>query len=255
MPKSLRLTEKQTNKPNHYNQSVSCPFCTTGAWHNEKNDHFKTSECGTLFWIDNAYQVVPNVKLTLVIEHNTCTKQLGHYGVTHCRHYFDMLDYAYEGLKKDHETVIVYKNVGRLSSGSVPHAHTQVVATNKVEFRLPEWGFVGLEVYASDLLTMNVATEGICEEFEINILNHGAGWHDDVFKGLEGAINHIEATYGAGVSYNLLVDIEQKRMKIICRTKPYSTMQLYGVRLLPPQTALKSFAGDLQKEILRILCS
>ncbi len=105
------------------NKDVKCPFCNI-----EMVDKIYDSN-GPYKWVENKYQSLKDADMTLIIETEKCGTDLGDYTDDYASELLKFALEKYELMKQTnkYQSVILFKNYGYLSGGSLEHPHMQIV--------------------------------------------------------------------------------------------------------------------------------
>ncbi len=122
--------EQNKKKPVTINkQDVICPFC-----HREMLAEIY-EERGAFKWVKNKFQTFDDADMSLIIETEKCGSNLGYYSTEYATELLEYIIEKYEVMKNkaEYESVIMFKNYGFLSGGSIAHPHSQIVGFKKID--------------------------------------------------------------------------------------------------------------------------
>ncbi|WP_205690236.1 DUF4931 domain-containing protein [Chengkuizengella sediminis] len=120
------------NKPeNIVNRDTTCPFCDT-----EKLTNVIDRK-GSIIWLENKYPTLKDTYQTIIIETDQCHSELSEYKQTHLRDLFRFTFEKWFEMQNSgkYKSVILYKNHGPLSGGTIRHPHMQIVGLNKMDYK------------------------------------------------------------------------------------------------------------------------
>ncbi|WP_114604563.1 DUF4931 domain-containing protein [Staphylococcus sp. EZ-P03] len=110
------------------NDKGDCPFCEPLKLDGILN---KTND---FIWIKNKFNTIENSYQTLIIESKDHNGDISNYPYNYNRKLFDYIIDRYNELSRGmFESVIVFKNFGQLSGGSLRHPHTQIIGFNNID--------------------------------------------------------------------------------------------------------------------------
>ncbi|NBI31108.1 DUF4931 domain-containing protein [Chengkuizengella marina] len=120
------------NKPESIvNRHTACPFCDTEKLTNviDREDPF--------IWLENKYPTLEDTYQTIIIETDHCQSELSEYKPSHIKDLFRFTFNKWFEMQNsgEYKSVILYKNHGPLSGGTVKHPHMQIVGLNKIDYR------------------------------------------------------------------------------------------------------------------------
>lgn len=154
-------------KPNTIrNKKVECPFC--------KRDKLARAlaQNGECLLIENKYPAIKDTDMYVLIESATCEQNIFTYS---SEQYAEILTFVITNwlkMKKQakYQDVVLLKNCGPLSGGSIKHEHMQILAFKKqsVYQQLEIKHLLGLEVLTDDI-TIRISDFPLNNYLEINL--------------------------------------------------------------------------------------
>lgn len=112
------------------NKSTKCPFCDLKQLKNIIEID------GPIIWLENKYPVLENTFQTVIIETDHCNSDISQYSLTHLNRLFQFAIHKWLELTEDnrYKSVILFKNHGYLSGGSIKHPHMQIVGFREINY-------------------------------------------------------------------------------------------------------------------------
>ncbi|RXJ04287.1 DUF4931 domain-containing protein [Anaerobacillus alkaliphilus] len=193
------------------NRTTACPFC------DRDNLIDILDEKSPFILLKNKFPTLPDTYQTVLIETDSCEEEFSSYNKEHLH---NLIDFAFRNWlemskSQEYKSVLLFKNHGPLSGGSIHHAHMQIVGlkhvdytkditlehfegiriseTNSVQFTLstkPKMGFYEFNVVLENLVDQNVLAE-YTQMATHYILNHfpaKCGSYNLFFYQLDGKI-------------------------------------------------------------------
>ncbi|MGG2017093.1 DUF4931 domain-containing protein [Bacillus sp. S10(2024)] len=156
-------------KPNSMqNKESACPFCD----HTQLSNILETDE--TIIWLKNKYPTLQNTLQTVIIEIDNCHDHIATYTKEHMRKLIRFSVGHWLSLEQSGKfrSVILYKNHGPLSGGTIHHAHMQIIGMEQVDYRqnVRTEHFKGIVVSKEHGIELNISTHPIIGFTEFNIL-------------------------------------------------------------------------------------
>lgn len=251
----------------------SCPFCDV----THLTDILATE--GNIILLKNKYNVMLPSDQLVLIETDVCESDMPEYTPEHMhrlmnfalRHWLTMLNSG------DYQAVVLFKNFGPLSGGTIRHPHMQIIGFPSLqpELMYDEREFAGIEVIEQDGVTVNIATQPHVGFTEINVCLTPAAYTDKVTFAegkaispaplprpaainkladyIQGSIAYLRDVHQRNnFSYNLFFYIYEGRIHV--RIMPrYPTSPLfigYNIHLSP--TNREQTAADLRERLQKI---
>lgn len=144
-----------------------CPFCE----HESLEAILEIRD--SIIWLKNKYNVLQDALQTVIIETDQCDSELSIYPKEHL---YKVIRFAVEKWQQMNESgefqsVMLYKNHGPYSGGSIIHPHMQIVGLHRYNYmshvRLSD--FEGIELYQADGIECNLSTKPRVGFYEFNI--------------------------------------------------------------------------------------
>jgi ATP adenylyltransferase/5',5'''-P-1,P-4-tetraphosphate phosphorylase II len=216
------------------NKQQACPFCD--------RDQLKEliEVDGSIILLKNKYPVLENTYQTVLIETDDCHGEISMYDTSHLhkllsfaiRHWLEM-----EGTKK-FQSVIMFKNHGPLSGGTIAHPHMQIVGLNDINYgeNLEDEVFKGISIEAKEGVTFTLSTKPKVGFYEFNVVMDDSGYIEQFGEYLQTAVHYILHNFPfKASSYNLF--FYHIGQKIIAKIVPrFITTPLYigyGIPQIP----------------------
>lgn len=204
-------------KPN--NNSV-CPFCNTDTLTNV------LATDGNIIWLDNKYPTIEDTYQTVIIESSDHNGDISSYTYEHNRKLFRFsISHWLETIASEKfETVILFKNFGPLSGGSLRHPHMQIVDLNHTDAykNVIQGNFLGLKILDETFenAEINISLDPIMGYSEFNIIISDSSQIDFLADGVKEVTNYLLGRYfdGRCTSYNLFFYLISG--KYICKVVP-----------------------------------
>ena len=226
-----------------------CPFCV--------KDNLGTilDQEGEKIWLENKYPTLENAYQTLIIESD---QHLGDVSTYADQEVIDLFAYAiakWQELEATgaYESVILFKNFGPLSGGSLRHPHMQIVGMNNLNaYEMVEnQHFEGLTVVDESQTSaeFNISLNPIMGYSEFNILADEQ--RIDLLALMTKQVTHFLLTdyfQGRCQSYNLFV--HHRGGKYICKITPRFVASPYFLGYKIPQCHNMRRLEEIKQEFL-----
>lgn len=153
-------------------QHDPCPFCRRSAL-----TGILAAE-GDCLWLENKYPVLQDAYMTVVVESRRCDGDITNYQATEWQQILRFMIRQWRQMMSDPEyrSVILYRNFGPLSGGSIRHPHSQIIGYREFDYReniRPEH-FDGDVYFHDEGVRCTLSDQPICGFREFNI-----SWQDD----------------------------------------------------------------------------
>ncbi|PLS18631.1 DUF4931 domain-containing protein [Bacillus sp. M6-12] len=199
------------------NTTAECPFCAV-----EQLENIIAME-GSIILLKNKYETLKDTLQTVLIETDECGSELSQYSKEHLHkvmrfavHHW--LKYIEEG---EYKSIILTKNHGPFSGGSIRHPHMQIIGFKNIDYREkihPE-DFEGELIHKSEHLEFNLSTQPRVGFYEFNVILKDLIYIDQMADCIQTAadfiLNHFHFKC---TSYNLF--FYQMGESIICKIIP-----------------------------------
>lgn len=235
------LSEIGKQKNTYQNSEYRCPFCNR----EELSDILDEED--SILLIKNKFPTLANTFQTVLIETNDCFANISTYDISHMRKIvtFGINHWLKMEESGDFKSVVLYKNHGPLSGGSINHAHMQIVGLKDIDYKLnlKDDIFHGIEIYKEGNCLLNVSTKPNACSTEFNIIT--APRHDNFMAdNIQIIVKYI---LNQCSSFNLF--FYQWGKSIICKIVPRYVTSPFLVGFSIPQTSnrLNNIAEEIQK--------
>ncbi|PLT35508.1 DUF4931 domain-containing protein [Bacillus sp. V5-8f] len=150
------------------NKSTACPFCAI-----ENLENIIAQE-GPLILLQNKYKTLQNTFQTVLIETDKCADELSIYPKEHLHKLFTFAVRHWMEMEKSgvYRSVVLFKNHGRLSGGTIRHPHMQIVGLEKVDYKelINEKHFEGISIYQNEKVLFTLSNNPIIGFYEFNVM-------------------------------------------------------------------------------------
>ncbi|PLR92579.1 DUF4931 domain-containing protein [Bacillus sp. T33-2] len=149
------------------NKNQCCPFCArdelTGI----------IDEEGPLLLLKNKYPVLENAFQTVLIETDKCDEEFSVYSKEHLSRLMQFAMRNWLAMEKSAEfkSVIMFKNHGPLSGGTIAHAHMQIVGLHDIDYKenIQPSDFAGITIQEANGVSFNLSDRPKVGFYEFNI--------------------------------------------------------------------------------------
>ncbi|OEH92437.1 DUF4931 domain-containing protein [Bacillus solimangrovi] len=120
------------SKPeNIVNRQTTCPFCDT-----ERLTNILDRD-GSIIWLENKYPTLIDTYQTIIIETDQCESELSEYDQEHIRKLLNFTMNKWFDMQNSgkYASILLYKNHGHLSGGTIKHPHMQIVGLQNVDYK------------------------------------------------------------------------------------------------------------------------
>ncbi|WP_017755232.1 DUF4931 domain-containing protein [Calidifontibacillus oryziterrae] len=204
MSKHLVFNSKiGSQKPNSLlNSDADCPFCDR----DNLTDLLETE--GSIIWLKNKYPTLEDTYQTVIIETDECHSELSEYNKDHL---YRVISFGLKHWKnlihsKRYESVLLFKNHGPYSGGSLRHPHMQIVGLEKMNYlkSMSDEHFNGIQIEHKNGIEYNISKYPRMGFFEFNVImeNHDniESFADNIQISAHYILNHFNKNCN---SYNL----------------------------------------------------
>lgn len=214
------------------NKNQSCPFCAR----EELAEIIDTED--SIILVKNKYPVLSDAFQTVLIETDQCDGDMSVYSKTHL---IKLLKFAIRHWTKmdeseDYKSVILFKNHGPLSGGSIAHPHMQIVGLEKMDYmeKVQESDFEGLLIHETKDIEFNLSTKPRVGFYEFNIRMKEEIGIEEFASSLQTAVHYILKSFPFPCSsYNLF--FYRLNSEIICKAVPRFITTPYFIGYSIPQ--------------------
>lgn len=146
---------------------TACPFCgTEGLASVIQRD-------GDCIWLENKFKTLRATRQTVLIESANHDADLATYEPDELHHVMRFALGCWQQMldSQQYRSVLMYKNKGPLSGGSLVHPHMQIVGLEQEDgyASLASANFEGINVWQQGRISVNISTEPIMGFFEVNV--------------------------------------------------------------------------------------
>lgn len=146
---------------------TSCPFCDVEGLQNIiRRD-------GDCIWLENKFRTLRHTMQTVLIESADHDADLTTYEIDELHHVMRFALSCWEQMIADerYKSVLMYKNMGPLSGGSLTHPHMQIVGLEQEDgyAALGPQHFAGTSVWSRGRVEVTISNEPIMGFFEVNV--------------------------------------------------------------------------------------
>lgn len=215
---------------NEYQGSVAkCPFCDKDAL----TDIIASD--GDILLLKNKFATLESTFQTVIIETDDCSADMSNYSEAHMNRLisFALDQWQIMDDSGKYKSVILYKNHGPLSGGTIDHAHMQIIGMECIDYRdnLYDEMFEGIEITRDGDCLLNISTKPHSCATEYNIIlpeRNDAFLAETIQTIVRFVLRHCN-------SYNLF--FYQWKGSIICKISPrYVTSPFLVGYDIPPTT-------------------
>lgn len=244
-------SEISEKKPeNIINNTNKCPFCDI-----EKLEGIIEKE-NEIIWLKNKFPTLQNTFQTVIIETSDCNASISSYENDYMRKLMRFCINKWMELDstKKFKSVILFKNHGPLSGGSIKHSHMQIVGLNDIDYRknLVIENFKGLQILKHDDLEVNISKQPIIGFSEFNIILGNLNNMDLFSDYIQLVIKYILSDFHKACnSYNMFFYFINGQ--IICKIIPRFLVSPYFVGYKIPQVHVETRLIEIKNELLRKL--
>lgn len=229
--------------------SGECPFCRQQVLGKE------LGRDGSILWVENLYPTMADCYQTVVIESDWHEGDIPDYEPSHNRKLFAFL---YKGFRQLQATgrfasVLLYRNFGPLSGGSLRHPHSQIIGLTELDgyAKIKPSYFEGLVVQAkaNGRAGITLSTDPIMGYCEFNIsISHPAEL-DNLADACQQVLRYLKTDYFPthDLSYNLFF-FEQGEglvVKVLPRLVASPYFLAYGIRMVDNDQRLEEVKQGL----------
>ncbi|MDP5273927.1 DUF4931 domain-containing protein [Chengkuizengella axinellae] len=209
-------------------RDTSCPFCETESLTNVIDRE------GTIIWVENKYPTLQDTYQTIIIETDQCESELSEYDPSHLKQLFRFAFEKWLVMENsgEYKSVILYKNHGLLSGGTIRHPHMQIVGLKKLNYwrKVNTDTFDGEFIHSAGNVSLSVSNYPLVGFTEFNVkVNENFNLKDVdqmavyIQNGTHFLLNHLKCN-----SYNLFF---------------YRLNQLIFVKIMPRFVTSPLFLG------------
>lgn len=228
-----------------------CPFCDV--------DHLENilAKEDDRIWLVNKFRTLEDTLQTVLIESSDHNGGPSTYSVEQNRKVFEFAFRCWHQMiaSNKYASVVMYKNFGPLSGGSLRHPHFQIVGLNHYDVyqNVGVRNFNGVEVSKNADRQITLSTDPIIGFVEINIAINNEKEIDNLADAVQAIIEYLLKDYmhGTMTSYNLF--FYKIYSKFYCKIVPrYATSPYYvGYKIAQVQNRprLEEIAEDIRHQL------
>lgn len=251
--------KKAVKKPNTIEKNDFCPFCKV-----DKLTNIIYQQEGRIL-LENKFKTIKDAEQFVIIETNLCNKNMLNYTK---KEMFLVINFAISNWIKlsssgKYKSVILFKNHGKLSGGSIKHSHMQIIGFNNLNYieNINKEYFYGSTIFKNSNLIINISNTPKITSTEFNIIiidkinnyNHEL-IISDLAKSIQLLIKYIcEDFYIKCESFNIF--FYEFKNKIICKIIPrFITSPIYiGYNLIYLSNLKETIIKDLIEKTSKLL--
>lgn len=171
------------------NKSASCPFC-------DRNELAEIiAEDGPILLVKNKYPVLDHAFQTVLIETDECKSDISSYSFSHLVRLFDFALTHWQSMieTEEYQSVLLFKNHGPLSGGSIAHPHMQIIGLKEINYKekLQQDFFEGLRISEKNDVQFNLSTKPRVGFYEFNIRMHSLTQLETFAGFIQTAVHYI----------------------------------------------------------------
>lgn len=190
----------------------------------------------------NKFPTLKDTFQTVLIETDNCEDHIATYTEEHMKSLIRFSIKHWLDLQKNKEftSVILYKNHGPFSGGSLHHAHMQIIGMKYVDYlnNVEQDNFQGVIVQKNEHIELNISDRPIIGFTEFNIIIEDIGCIDELANYIQQTVRYILTDFHKGCSsYNLF--FYYLNGKIICKVVPRFVVSPLYVGYKIPQVSTK----------------
>lgn len=160
--------QRASGKPDDNRRpGTACPFCDTERLANI------IQRDGDCIWLENKFKTLRATRQTVLIESSDHDADLVTYAPDELHHVMRFALSCWQQMidSQQYRSVLMYKNKGPLSGGSLAHPHMQIVGVEQEDgyAALTSANFEGIDVWQRGRVAVNISTEPIMGFFEANV--------------------------------------------------------------------------------------
>ncbi len=212
------LLEVGKKKPNNIlNKDADCPFCSRETLVDIIDEEYP------FMLLENKYTVLENSFQTVLIETEDCDSNMSMYEEDHMRRLlkFAVKHWLRMETNKDYRSVILFKNHGHYSGGSIKHSHMQIVGFKDIDYKelTVKDDFEGILIREANGCILNLSIKPKSSFTEFNIIIEDINNLDAMADTMQVITHYILNNYPVKCqSFNLF--FYHLKNQIICKVIP-----------------------------------
>lgn len=205
----------------------ACPFCDTEAL----TDIIE--QRGDMIWLMNKFPTLAKTTQTVLIESHRHDGDFSNYSATESRDIIRFALAAWQQLLSDprYQSVLMYKNFGPLSGGSLTHPHLQIVGLEEVDGyeNIGPENFTGPTVIASDHCCVTLSDQPVLGFVEANILIDSVAASDKMADAIRVLTHYFLTDYNRGRCHSYNLFFYRQKAHLICKVVPRYPTSPYAI--------------------------
>ncbi|RFU66018.1 DUF4931 domain-containing protein [Peribacillus glennii] len=229
------ITQLGKQKPKTIaNNSTACPFCAK-----ESLENIIAQE-GPLILLQNKYKTLENTFQTVLIETDKCEDELSMYSKEHIHRLFAFAIRHWMEMEESgvYRSVVLYKNHGPLSGGTISHPHMQIVGFENVDYKekIKENTFSGITIFKDDAVSFTLSNHPIMGFYEFNVMIRDVEQVNKMADCVQAAVKFLLNDFQFKCeSYNLF--FYHMDSYIACKIMPRFVASPYFIGYMIPQVS------------------
>lgn len=229
-----------------------CPFCDKS----QQNNILKTE--GDKVWLMNKFQTIEQSFMTVLIESAKHDGDITTYDQRENRELFRFAMDCWKETMDSHKykSVLMFKNFGPMSGGSLRHPHFQIIGLESVEGYdeiLPD-NFKGPEALSEPNLVVTLSTSPIMGTVEINVITYDLTDTDAFADAVQKSAQYLMNDFHDGRCHSYNLFFYQFDRGFICKLVPRFLTSPYFIGYKIPQVYTKPRLQEIVAELKGKLC-
>lgn len=227
------------------NKHVACPFCAR----DELTNLIEVD--GPIILLKNKFPVLENAYQTVLIETDDCHAELSTYDHLHLHKLlkFAIRNWLNMDKNNEYESVILFKNHGPLSGGTIAHPHMQIVGLKDINYKenITEEVFEGIIIEEKEDVRFTLSTKPKVGFYEFNIEMNDSRYREAFGEYLQTVVHYILNNFPFRAnSYNLFFHHFNRKIyvKVVPRFVTTPLYIGYGIPQVPNN--LQWMVNDIQ---------
>jgi galactose-1-phosphate uridylyltransferase len=232
------------------NRMTACPFC------DRENLEGIIEERGSIILLKNKYPVLQDTYQAVLIETDQCNSELSVYSKEHL---YELIDFSITKWlemisRNEFKSVLLFKNHGPFSGGTIAHPHMQIVGLNHVDGmkEVTSEHFEGIVIDRQAGVELNVSTKPRMGFYEFNVILEDVEQLNQMADYIQLAAHYVLHNFNKNcTSYNLF--FYQFENKIMTKIIPRFTASPLFVGYSIPQVSnnLEDVVRAIQSKYFR----
>lgn len=192
-----------------------------------------------MLFLDNKFPIYEDALQYLVVETDKCDEDFTNYDIPYIQELLNFILFCKKEVEKENvKRVVVFKNVGWNSGGSIPHHHVQIVGLKKITGRIfTQEDFEGITIKETATFELSLSNKPLTQDYEFNLISKTKDISLDFCKELQHLIQFILLFKGNRYSdYNIVFEeIDERLMlKVLPRSRQAVYSFIYDIHQIPP---------------------